>query len=44
MKEECTHPKKYGRGCEDRNYIERVCLECGKVIDVIESKHSGLIV
>lgn len=40
---DCEHKKRFGREVAD-NKIERVCCDCGKIIDYVKNESSGWIV
>jgi hypothetical protein len=43
LTKQCKHEKKYGRQL-NLNYVERVCINCGKVIDKVKVPDSAGVV
>ncbi len=43
MSKECKHENKFGREVAD-NKMERVCSDCGKIIDYVPIKSSGVMI
>ena len=42
LKDKCKHKNKFGREVAD-NKMERVCQDCGEIIDYVEIKSSGFV-